>query len=105
MTGNLVTLIMRLLDERLNFFQCEGWRDNQRPVWCKREIIIGVKLDPVGAIYELFTDPFARVPWVVDGFQHRRQRNIAGVPFGAKAACCLKTASRNLQAGALHQSV
>src|SRR5437016_5736303 len=75
-TRNFVTLVVRLVYERLNFFQGERGRYNQRTIWRKRKIIIGIKLDPVCAVYELLTDAFARIPWVVDGFQHRGQRNI-----------------------------
>src|SRR5437764_11753182 len=98
MTGDLVTFVVGLFDERLNFLKRERGRDNQRAVRGKCEIVGSINFDPVRAVHELFADRFARLPRVIDCLKHRRQRNIAGVTLGTKSPGSRETTARNLQA-------
>src|SRR5258708_26141095 len=73
-TRNLVTLIVSLVDECLNFLEREGRRVHYFAVRRKSEFISGVKLNPVCAVHELFPDAFTRFPPVIDRLQHRGDR-------------------------------
>src|SRR2546422_4692290 len=105
MTGDFMTFVVGLFDERLNFLKRERGRDNQRAVRGKCEIVGSINFDPVRAVHELFADRFARLPRVIDCLKHRRQRNIAGVTLGTKSPGSREAPSRNLQARALYQSI
>src|SRR5258705_6075868 len=57
MAGKLVGPVMGLVDERLDFFQGEWGRYNQRAGPSQSEIIGCVKIEALRAHYKLFTQP------------------------------------------------